>query len=149
MISGKKGGWDKKTYCGFAYINPVASADANLSTSQSKTDEVTLYFNDVRPAWTFNGRIKRIHFRLDPTNAVTYTLRIWSGSNTNDYQANLMLLWESPAARAGATDYDECELDIPFICAIQGRLYYSIEWSGATGNIAGFIHVSGETQEAP
>jgi len=94
-----------------------------------------------------SGIIKRIHFRIKPANAVTYTLRIWSDAKAGDYESNMNMLYESPSGRLSDEDYDIGELDIPFNLGAEGKIYYSLDWTGATGNVQGFIEVSGELYE--
>jgi len=94
-----------------------------------------------------SGKILRIHYRLKPTNVVTYTLRIWSASIAADYQCNEYLLYESPPLQASDVDYDRAELNIPFILYTPAVIYYSIDWSAASGNTLGFIDVMGEVVE--
>jgi len=92
------------------------------------------------------GVIKRIRYRLNYVNAETYTLRLWAASETGDYESALHLLWESPAAQADDTEYTLDATDfgeIPFILRRAGRIYFSVEWTGAPGNIQGFIRVDG------
>jgi hypothetical protein len=90
------------------------------------------------------GKINRIHYRLKPTNAVTYVLRIWRAARAGDYESNSVMLYESPPTQASDVDYDKGELEIPFVLSTPGTMYYSIEWSGAPGNTVGFIDVTGE-----
>ena len=116
-----------------------------FETSQSKTTAPTLLLNTaVVPPKVKSGIINRIHYRLNPTNAETYTLRIWRGAAAANLQSNLYMLYESDPLRADDTDYDVAELAIPFNLNDEGLLYYSIEWTGASGNTTGFIEVSGE-----
>jgi hypothetical protein len=132
----------------FAQLNE-AGASAKFETNQNKTDTPTLALLDFRimtgsvGANLKAGLIHRIHFRLNPTNAVTYTLRIWQAAIAADYESNMNMLYESPAARADDTDYDVAELVIPFILANTGMIYYSVEWTGAPGITTGFLAVSG------
>jgi hypothetical protein len=117
-----------------------------FETSQTKTDTPTLLVDTHRSHPTMkSGVIHRIHYRLNPTNAVTYTLRLWRRAVANNYANNISLLYESPPLQADDTDYDRAELMIPFECCDgPGILYFSIEWTGAPGVTLGFIDVSGE-----
>lgn len=121
-----------------------------FETSQTKTDTPTLYLDNIiaskRLGSLVSGHIQRIHYRLKPTGAVTYTLRIWEQALAPDYASNSNMLYESPTLQASDTDYDKAELNIPFHCANNSGLLYSIEWSGAEGNTMGFIEVSGEME---
>jgi len=128
------------------YLLDEAGAGDFFETSQTKTDAPTLLLPSTHPTMKA-GLIHRIHYRLNPTAAVTFTLRLWSGTAAGDYESNLQMLYESPALQADDTDYDRAELVIPFRCAWPGALYYSIEWTAAPGNTSGFIEVSGEKVE--
>jgi hypothetical protein len=119
-------------------------ANGYFSTSQTKTTPPTLIVDSGRTHPKLkSGILKRIHYRLKPTNAVTYTLRIWKSVNANPYELNLHLLYESPSLQASDVDYDRSELEIPFWLWAPGSIYYSIEWSGAPGTTVGFIALSG------
>jgi len=119
-----------------------------FETSQAKTAQPTLNLNSsINPETIKSGRVKRIHFQLKPTNAVTYTLRLYSyniDGTTNPYELNSCLIFESSSLRASDVEYDLNELDIPFMLASEDTMYYAIEWSGAPGDTLGFIQVSGE-----
>lgn len=142
---GKDGVWSKETAFKLYRLKEAAAA-GDFDTSQAKTDTPTLLLNTaVIPDTLKTGFINRVHYRLNFANAETYTLRIWGAAIANDYESNLQMLWESPPLQADDTDYDEAELNIPFVLAAEGEMYYSIEWTGACGNIQGFIEVSGRT----
>lgn len=141
------GRWTKRVAFKYSELQEAAAA-AKFNTDQTKTDTPTLKLNDVRvPDTLKSGIIKRIHYRINPANAVTYTLRIWAAAIDNDYESNLNLLYESPSGQVDDEDYDRSELSIPFVLAAEGDMYYSIDWSAASGNVQGFIEVSGETFE--
>lgn len=129
----------------FLYNRLDEDGTANaFETDQDKATEPTLLLNTTTtPSTLKKGILKRVHYRLNPTNAETYTLRIWSGADADDYASNLKLLYESPAAQVDDEDYDE-EVNVPFVLAATGWIYFSIDWTGAPGNCPGFIEVSGE-----
>jgi hypothetical protein len=140
----RDGKWKKGSIFDYYQLDEAGAGDY-FETNQIKTDQPTLYINTRRSHPTMRaGIINRIHYRLNPTNAVTYILRLWWGSVAPDYASNIRLLYESPALQADDTDYDRADLEIPFILCEPGLLYYSIEWTGAPGNTTGFIDVSGE-----
>jgi len=138
------------------------AAAGRFDTSQTKTDTPTLKFEMLdeiyftgayapSPAETNvpyfkKGIINRIHYRIKAANPVTFTLRIYRDAIGNNYESNMSLLYESPALQTSDVDYDRTELVIPFLVGATG-LYYALEWTGATGNVNGFIEVSGETPE--
>ena len=128
-------------------LQEASGAWADVTTSKTKTDQPTAYLNTQQiPNTLRRGVIKRIRYRLNFANAVTYTLRLWGASKTGDYESAMHLLWESAAAQADDTEYTLDETDfgeIPFILARAGRIYVSVEWSAACGNIQGFIRVDG------
>jgi len=121
-----------------------------FETSKSKTDTPVHFMmaNAVgcggKPLKFKEGKINRIHFRMNPSNAETFTLRIWRDAVAGDYASNLNLLYESDPLRADDEDYDVCELDVPFVLKTPGKIWFSIEWTGAPGNTPGFLEVSGE-----
>lgn len=142
--SSREGVWEAHSIFIYRALDEAGTLDY-FETDQTKTDQPTLYFVSVtRPSLLKSGLVHRIHYRLNPTNAVTYTLRIWVYNSTDDYYSNACMIYESPSAQADDTDYDRCELNIPFILALSGRMYYSIDWSGTPGNTTGFIEVAGE-----
>lgn len=147
---GRGGRWSEQSTFKLRKLQETAAAD-KFDDSQGKAVLPTWMLDDeIDPTNLQEGRIHRIHFRLNPANAVTYTLRIWRKAvdgATKPYEENMELLYESLTARVKDVDYDLTELDIPFKLYESGKLYYSLEWSAATGNINGFIEVSGETMK--
>jgi len=143
--SARGGKWRKSSIFRMYRLDEAGALNL-FETVQTKTDTPTLNFIATHPTMK-SGRIHRIHYRLNPTNAVTFTLRIWRAAAANDYEANMDMLYESPALQADDTDYDRAELDIPFTLGWPGTIYYSIEWTGAPGNTLGFIEVTGEKVE--
>lgn len=139
--SARDGKWKSESI--FMYwILDEAGADGTLVTSQTKTDMPTLYLNRLSHPTMKSGIALRIHYRLNPTNAVTYTLRLWRAATADNYQSNVNMLYESPALQADDTDYDR-EVEIPFWLWVPGVMFYSIEWTGAPGVTPGFIDVEG------
>lgn len=124
-----------------------AAAAAPFSTSQAKNVLPTFLLDtEILPAHIAIGLITRIHYRINPTNAVTYTLRLWRAAVNGavaPYEENLAMLYESAAARVDDTDYDILDREIPFWLPVPGNIYYSLEWSAAPGNCSGIIEVSG------
>ena len=146
-ITARDGKWEKRSIFRM-YIRDEDGTGTYFETDQAKTDTPTLYFNAKKPSLVKSGKVNRIHHRLNPTNAVTYTLRLWWGAYASDYQSNMVMIWESDALRADDTDYDERGFKIPFELIIPGRMYYSIDWTGAPATTTGFIMVTGEVVEA-
>lgn len=116
-----------------------------FQTSTSKTDTPALQLTTFRVTSDLkSGKINRIHYRLNPTNAATYTLRVWCNADADNYRSNLQMLYESPALQVDDTDYIEEDLDIPFNLTVVGIMYIGIEWTAAPGVTSGFVEVSGE-----
>jgi hypothetical protein len=143
--SARDGKWKKGTIFRAYRLDEDGTRDY-FETSQTKTDTPTLVLI-VNPPTMKSGIIHRIHYRLNPTNAATYTLRIWRAAAAADYESNLNMLYESPPLQADDTDYDRTQVDIPFICVWPASLFYSIEWTAAPGNTMGFIEITGEKFE--
>ena len=145
--SAQDGKWEKHSIFTFLLLDETGAL-TTFQTSKTKTDTPTQTVNGFQThALLKSGKILRIHYRLNPTNAVTYTLRFWRWAVANDYESNLYLLWESPPLQADDLDYDRAELNIPFFLCENGKMYFSIEWTGAPGVTSGFISVEGEAVE--
>lgn len=139
--SSRDGKWRKESIFMLTSLDEDGTLDY-FETSQIKTDAPTLMLHDLSHPTIKSGIIQRIHYRLNPTNAVTYILRLWRATTAADYQSNVNMLYESPPLQADDTDYDR-EVQIPFWLWTPGNFYYSIEWTGAPGNTTGFITVTG------
>lgn len=115
-----------------------------FQASFAKTDTPTHVFPAAHrnPIFFKKGIALRVHYRLNPTNAATYTLRIYRAAYDDDYASNRSLLYESLALRADDTDYD-VEIETPFIMLGAGIMLYAIEWTAAPGVTPGFVEVSG------
>ncbi len=138
------GRWTKIETFEYTRLREAAGV-GDFNTDQDKETTPTLTLNTIQDPDTLKkGKVNRIHYRVNPANAITYTLRIWQAAIAADYESNINLLYESPAAQADDEDYDRAELNIPFILATEGEIYYSLDLSAASGNVQGFIVVSGE-----
>jgi hypothetical protein len=118
-----------------------------FALSQAKNVPPTLFLDtNISHPTMKTGIIRRIHYRINPTNAETYILRLWRSAPANPYELNLALLWESPALQADDTDYDRKggAATIPLTLCWPGEFRYSLEWTGAPGVTPGFIDVTGE-----
>lgn len=137
------GDWTKHSVFRYYKLQEAAAATP-FSTDQDKTTTPTLKLDTATdPNSLQEGILRRVHYRIKSANAVTYTLRLWSAAIANDYESNLNMIYESPAAQVSDTDYDE-EVEIPFKLAVKGEIYYSIDWSAASGNAQGFIEATGD-----
>ena len=95
------------------------------------------------------GIFKRLHFQFNWANAVTLDkVRIYRHIHpaAEPYQIRTFKIYETPDGvnHADDTEYDYTELDVPFKLRTPEVLPISFEWSGACGNIQGFICVEGE-----
>ncbi len=127
-----------------AYFLDEDGGSGTLEDSYAKTDTPVHFFPQIYryPLFFKKGIALRVHYRLNPTNAVTYTLRIYRYAYAANYESNLSLIYESAAARVDDTDYD-VEIEKPFILPVTGVMYYAIEWSAAPGVTLGFVEISG------
>jgi len=116
-------------------------ATPTLETDKSKTDTPTIYLSATEPVF-YRGRILEIGYRLNPTNAVTYTFMIFEKNIANNYESNSRMLYESAAARVDDTDY-RIECDIPFNLWTAGRFYIATDWTAAAGNTTGYLRIAG------
>lgn len=141
--------WEKNTIFFIGKLDEDGTGNY-FETSKSKTDTPIHFIlaNAAgcygRPLYFKAGKINRIHFRFTPTNAETFTLRLWRNALAADYASNATLLWESDAGRVSGEDYDITERDIPFVLATPGKVWFSIEWTGAPGNTPGILEISGK-----
>ena len=126
-----------------------AGAWADITTSKD-ADTVPTY---AIPAWIgadklIEGILQRLHFQFDWANAVTLDkIRIYREASAGDaYAIRMYKIYETPDGvnHADNTEYDYVDLNIPFRLANPEILYVSFEWSGACGNIQGFIGIEGE-----
>jgi len=145
--SSRDGKWKQENVFDFYKLDEDGAANYFEVDQDRVTPPTLLLDNFISDPTMVKGIINRIHYRLNPTNAATYTLRIWKATPANPYALNLALLYESPALQADDTDYDRAELTIPMNLLVPGELYYSIDWSAAPGNTTGFIDVSGVKHE--
>lgn len=145
----RDGKWRQQCIFEFGKLDETG-ADGAFVVDQDKVTPPTLQVDTYISHPTMKaGLIKRIHYRLNPTNAATYTLRLWQMTTANPYELNYVMLYESPALQADDTDYDRAELEIPFRLFLPGSLYYSIDWTAAPppGVTSGFISVTGDKIE--
>lgn len=121
-------------------IFEVQGTEGDTPSSQIKT----------APTKVQKGIIRRVHFRLNPTNAVTYHFLIYSGSEANDYACEAKKVFDTRDLIVAAgdcaddTEYDAQLLDIPFYLDDEGFFYIVIVWSGAPSTTTGYIEIEGE-----
>jgi len=143
------GSWEKHSIFFLRKLDEDGTGDY-FETSKSKTD-TPIHFLMANAAGCIgsplkftSGRITRIHFRMNPTAGETFTVRLWRDAVAGDYESNANMLYESDALRADDEDYDITEKDIPFFLKTPGKIWFSLEWTGAPGNTPGILEVSGE-----
>jgi len=123
-----------------AIVEEDTTTLAQFEVDKSKTDTPTQTITaDIASS---KGIIKHISYRLNPTNAVTYTLLIFEATIAGNYESNSRLLYESSDARVDDTDY-QIYCEIPFTLDGAGTFYVSTDWTGAPGNTLGYIRISG------
>lgn len=145
--SRRRGKWTKRVPFRFYVLQEAAGAGEFDAIEDIDDIPVELLDTVMIPDNLKEGFINRIKYQINVTNAVTYTLRIWCAAIAADYASHLSLLYESPLLQADDVLYDRAELHIPFILATPGEMFYSLEPTGATGNVSGFIEVTGEAAE--
>ena len=126
----------------------VAGANSNLTTSKD-ADTVATYAIPVEDgaAKLIEGILKRVHFQFNWAGAVTLDkVRIYRHTFATPYLNRVFKIYETPDGtnHADDTEYDYTELDVPFKLVTPETIYVSFEWSGAAGDIQGFICVEGE-----
>lgn len=97
------------------------------------------------------ARVRNIHFKLVPTNAVTFQLYLYSDNlgAANSQQLEMNKFYDSvrdvPIAQCVAnTEYHmDCDRTV-YLSSDFGNVYFVLVWSGAPGATAGYIEVSGE-----
>jgi hypothetical protein len=130
-----------------------AGGAGSFQTSYALTVAPVEFFQEMEPEVVNAGVINSIRYRLNPTNAATYTLRLHDGiplgGTVAVYQLSMRMIYESPALQADDQVYLREELNIPFVLERSPtpgylfKLYYSIEWTAAPGVTPGYIVVSG------
>ena len=128
----------------------AAGALADWTTSKD-TDAQATYAIPVEDGADklVEGILKRVHFHLAWANAVTLDkIRIYRQTHADPYAQRVFKIWESPdgVSHVSGTEYDYTELDVPFSLKTPETIYATFEWSGACGNIQGFISVEGERE---
>ncbi len=144
------GEFDKsKTFMMIA-LQETAGAWAAVTTSYAETDTPVQVLTANEDCENLReGEITQVKIRLNFANAVTYKVRIWRRASAGDYQSDSDLLWTSednlPANLADDVSYVDKLGGEPIVFSLEemGKMYFGVEWSGAPGNIQGYIQVSG------
>ena len=93
------------------------------------------------------ARITNIHFKLVPTNAVTYNLYLYQNSGGAGVQVESNKFFDSVseigANIVGNVEYLR-EVDRTVYIEFPGYVWYIIDWSAAPGDTTGYIEVCGE-----
>jgi len=92
------------------------------------------------------GILNRVHFQFNWANAVTLdAVRVFRHTSPSNYANRVFKIYETPAGvnHADDTEYDYTELEIPFRLVTTEKIYVNFDWSGAPGNIGGFVSLDG------
>jgi len=118
-----------------------------FETSQTRIVLPTFLFATfLNPVDLKEGMLTKVMCRLNPTNAVTYRLRLWDMAINGavlPYAKELTLIYEMDFDAADDTPYT-IMLNRPFWLQNAGQIFYTIEWSAAPGNTMGSIALEGE-----
>ena len=108
----------------------------------------TLDANAPGPYRTAACRITNVHFRLNPTNAVTYDLYLYGSADgaVNTYQLESDKFFDSNEILANMADDIEYLREVDRVAWLDdpARIWYVIDWSAAPGDTTGYIEVCGE-----
>jgi hypothetical protein len=109
--------------------------------SQDITTPPTKFFAILNPRRLNRGILNHLVYKIVPTAAVTFTLRLWHWNfGTNP---TVWLVWQSAGGKVGGTVYEETNLNAPFYLLSAGQFFYSIEWSAAPGVTTGSVEGQG------
>lgn len=101
-----------------------------------------------------NGVLTAMGIRLNPTNAVTYRIELysrydgaWADHSFELRACNLFKSWDNSVTDVAAcvddVEYGWIGLDVPFQLSDPGSFFYNLEWSGAPGDTTGMIVLGG------
>lgn len=146
------GHWTKRVPFELKEFQEAAGAHTGMQTSKAETDTPVSYIEDVIiPDNLKSGKITRIRIRVNHVNAVTLeALRFYKDAKAGDYESSSCKIFDTIGLYpAGLVDDDEYNIDlnIDFILAAEGKLYYAPQWSAACGNVQFYIVIEGETFE--
>lgn len=151
----KDGKWGTEGIFEAYELQEVAGANLTLSTDHAETDVPTRTLSTttglVIPKGVRTGRILKVKIRLNWAGAVNLEdVWIYQGTKTGDYESRMHRLFTSRDYLTPLVDDDEYEwdVDIPFRLEDRGSFYVALGWSGACGNIQGYIYICGITYEA-
>ena len=101
------------------------------------------------------GVLKTVGVRLNPTNAVTYTIEFYQDDSgaTSSYQLRADCLFKSHdnaiadiAAAADDTEYVWHDINRYFYLTDIGDFFMGIDWSAAPGDTTGMVVLEGERE---
>lgn len=124
-----------------AAVQNEAGASATFETDVAKTDAPS----QTIPCNIGNviaGVLYEITYRLNPTNAETYTFYLYQSSQTGNYESARELIYESAALRADDTEY-RTYCRIGFNLENASTFYIGTNWTGVPGDTTGMIRLSG------
>jgi len=147
--SARGGRWTRtpKTFVFYGH-REAAGAWGDVTTSNDADAQAT-YAIPVEDgaAQLIEGKLERLHFHFNWANAVTLDkVRLYRHTMPNPFANRVFKIYETPDGvnHADDTEYDYTELGVSFKLNTPETLYASFQWSGAPGNIQGFICVEGE-----
>lgn len=130
-------------------------AAKDLNDRPGADDYINLDPVCVGPVQVKQGIVKRIHIRLNSTNAVTYQFALYGcivGANAS-MQLESDKIFDSTWQVGGSadplqpnTEYIWDCLCIPFCLCHLSAIYHNIVWSAATGPVTGYIEVGGRRE---
>ena len=130
--------------------------DDDNPTTSTPTLYIDVTCSTGEPVTRF--QLDEVRYYMNQTNAVTYTLYLFEGATADNVTHLAELVFQSPAAQADVTLYwyrhgasgtpdtiATTDHSLPVIVDLvtPGRLYYTINWSGAPGDTPGFIYLRG------
>ena len=158
-ISKKRGKWTKYFAFEYSVLQEAAGANTVFTTDKAETDTPTQTLDTKNPDTLKAGKLEKIMFRFTWANAVTLDyFAFYQAAKDGDYESRMNRIWgndEEAGALGGAADiYTKDDLVIiefspprSFILATTGSIYLITNWSGAAGNVQGFIKLSGKVDQ--
>jgi len=117
--------------------------DESLGSGVAATHTITL-----SPSGTKAFQLEKVHFAMNCTNAVTYTLYLLEDVIADAMTERRRCIFDSGGGLADDVDYmvtgsDNTKLPVPVFLDDVATLPFKINWSGAPGDTTGFVVVEG------
>jgi hypothetical protein len=118
--------------------------DAPIRSIGPGADAAVTGYGLSSPSHVRRGILKKLMWRLNYPNAVTYRLVFYDDRTGGDqtYQQRARVIFDSDEVAAACADdvpYVATELDRPFNLEDVGDYLFNIDWSAAPGNTLGYI----------